>query len=147
MLEALAITVVLLLSPTSAEKQAATSTQAQDLNGIEPSLYRGYWYTPQLEHIRPCIMKRESHGNYRAQNPNSSAAGAYQFLDTQWREGLVWMMLKETKNTNDGLRAEIQLLRMKPINKWNRYWQDRAFYTAARKGEGLAHWNSPIRCF
>lgn len=32
-----------------------------------------------------CIRKYESGGDYRAQNPNSTASGAYQFLDTTWQ--------------------------------------------------------------
>lgn len=36
---------------------------------------------PVLEEIKQC----ESAGNYQAQNPSSTASGAYQFLDTTWQ--------------------------------------------------------------
>lgn len=32
-----------------------------------------------------CIQRHESGGDYRAQNPVSSASGAYQFVDGTWR--------------------------------------------------------------
>jgi hypothetical protein len=58
------------------------------------------------------------------------------------------MFLAESKKTNDTLEDEAKALRSKPIAKWSRYWQDRAFYTAARHGKGLHHWYHPgIRCF
>ena len=88
-------------------------------------------------------MKRESRFSYRAANKSSSARGAYQFLDSQWRDGLVWMMLKESKKTKDGLSAEIKTLFDKPIHKWSRYYQDRAFYTAWQNGSGKKHWYYP----
>lgn len=31
-----------------------------------------------------CIVNRESHGDYNAQNPSSTASGKYQFLDSTW---------------------------------------------------------------
>jgi hypothetical protein len=31
-----------------------------------------------------CIRNRESHGDYQAQNPSSTASGAWQFLDSSW---------------------------------------------------------------
>jgi len=32
-----------------------------------------------------CVRRRESGGNYSAENPTSTASGAYQFLDSSWR--------------------------------------------------------------
>ena len=127
----------------SLEHRAARSDESKDMMGYEKSLYRGKWYDSKWENSRKCIMSRESHFNYRAANKSSSARGAYQFLDTQWRDGLVWMMLKESKNNNDGLALEIKKLFNKPIDKWSRYYQDRAFFTAWQHGAGSKHWYYP----
>jgi hypothetical protein len=32
-----------------------------------------------------CVRRHESGGNYRAENPTSTASGAYQWLDSSWR--------------------------------------------------------------
>ena len=85
-------------------------------------------------------MHRESRSNYRARGTVSSAAGAYQFLEA-WHMGLTYMMIKESKATGDGLIGDIKALRARPIQEWNRYWQDRAFYTAWNNGRGADHWN------
>ena len=147
MLSSIVLTAALMFTPTSSEQASAYSREAMDMEGFKPSLYRGEWFDPKLKQIRKCIMKRESHHNYRARNSTSSAAGAYQFLDKQWRSSLVWMMLEESNETNDGLQDDVKRLRNVNISKWNRYWQDRAFYTAWRHGEGKDHWyHSGIRC-
>lgn len=134
MIESVLLTATLLAAPSDGMtriEQIAASTQ-----GYAPSLYRGDWYHKKWEDERKCIMKRESHYNYQAENKSSSASGAYQFLDSQWRDGLVWMMLDEGGN-----KKEIKKLRNKPISKWSRYYQDRAFFTAWRHGEGRNHWS------
>lgn len=124
---------------TSSEALAARSINAQDTKGIEPSLYRGVWYTKKGEPFRLCVISRESHGNYKAQNQTSSARGAYQFLDISWRISLTKMMRSEAKSNN--LLPQLDALKKKPISSWNRYWQDAAFFTAYRRGDGAFHWH------
>lgn len=129
MIGALTLATVIAVAPMSTETSMV---------GYSQSSYQGKWYHPKWEDERKCIMQRESRFNYRAANSTSSARGAYQFLDSQWRDGLVWMMLDEGGNVK-----EIKSLRDKPIHKWSRYYQDRAFFTAWRHGDGKHHWYYP----
>lgn len=130
MIESIILSAVLMDGITTTERLAESKM------GYAISLYQGEWYHPKWEDERKCIMHRESRFNYEAANKTSSARGAYQFLDKQWRDGLVWMMLDEGGN-----KKEIRSLREKPIHKWSRYYQDRAFFTAWRHGEGKKHWH------
>ena len=129
------------------EFQAAVTKQAKDLKGYEKSLYRGKYYYKGQESWRKCVMKRESNYRYKAKNRSSSASGAYQFLDNSWRDGLVWMMIKESKKTDDGLDPYLRDLFDVHITQWNRYFQDRAFFTALNfegKWAGKKHWNATV---
>ena len=128
----------------SVEAKRSIHPAAKDMEGWMPSLYRGIYWDPKWKNIRACIMKRESNFRYKAANKTSSARGAYQFLDNNWRDGLVWMMIAESKKTGDGLIGEAKKLRKKPIHRWSRYWQDRAFYTALNHGKGLHHWRHQV---
>lgn len=119
---------------------AAHSEDAKDWKGYEPSMYTGQHYDSKWAQVRKCIQHRESRFNYRARSSISTAAGAYQFLES-WHMSLTYMMIKESRATKDGLIDEIIALRKKPIEKWNRYFQDRAFYTAWDNGRGADHWN------
>jgi hypothetical protein len=134
-------------SPLAREYRAAVSKDAKDWKGYEKSLYRGKYYHKDQEHFRECVMFRESRHNYRAANKTSSARGAYQFLDNSWRDGLVYMMIKESKKTDDGLSKNIRRLFDKPIQQWSRYMQDRAFFTAMNingKWSGKHHWRFTV---
>lgn len=133
--------------PVHREFRAAVSKDAQDRKGYEKSLYRGKYYHKDQEGFRKCVMKRESHHNYRAANRSSSARGAYQFLDNNWRDGLVHMMIKESNKNGDGLIPEMRELKNKSIKHWNRYYQDRAFFTALNfngKWSGKKHWRATV---
>lgn len=141
MLESLALAVALHMPMDGMSKMERL---AQSTQGFATSLYQGKWFKKRWEDERKCIMKRESRFNYRAANKSSSARGAYQFLDSQWRESLVWMLLPEHKDR----KRELKTIANKPIHKWSRYWQDAAFYTVWRHGEGKHHWHYPgSRCF
>lgn len=114
------------------------SRQAADLLGYLPSLYQGKWYDPQVESVRRCIMDRESNFNYRA--TSGTYHGAYQMSAALGR-GATWMMQKEVRKEmgEEGV-AILRALRELTPNKWNRYWQDRAFFTIWRDGAGAGHW-------
>jgi len=148
MISSILLSLTLTVIPVNSEYRAAHSVDAEDRKGFEPSLYRGEWYSPEWWQVRKCIMHRESRYDYGARNKTSSAQGAYQFLDNKWRNSLVWMMLKESNDTNDFLQPGLRELRDVPIAKWSRYWQDRAFYTVWQHGEGKLHWYyNGSKCF
>lgn len=123
---------------------ASRSSRAQDVRGELPSLYQGKYYFPDQESFRKCVADREGSYTYRVVGGGSNMYhGTYQFHDGNWRRGLTYMMASESKETNDGLRAEARALISKPISRWSRYWQDRAFYTALNfqgKWSGKHHW-------
>lgn len=116
------------------------SESSTDLRGFEESLYQGKWFMPKKEDIRRCISKREASFNYEAVSAGGLYRGAYQF-SSRLARGAAWMMQKEVKDEmgEDGVEL-VKELRKKPINQWNRYWQDRAFWTIWRNGNGKHHW-------
>lgn len=123
------------------EREAALARgdrEAADLVGYLPSLYQGKWYMPNRENVRRCIMDRESHANYRASS--GTYFGAYQ-MSAALAVGATWMMQDEVRKEMgaDGV-AIVKALRGMTPNKWNRYWQDRAFWTIWRNGGGASHW-------
>lgn len=129
------------------EYRLAISKKAKDKSGYEVSLYRGKFYYKDQESFRKCVMDRESNFTYTAASRVSSAQGAYQFLDNYWRDGLVYMMIRESKKHDHGLEKRLKRLFDKPIHRWNRYYQDRAFFTALNyngKWSGKKHWNATV---
>ena len=138
-------------APADDPKPAAASTddretalsrgdrQAADLLGFLPSLYQGKWFVPANEDERRCIMLRESHANYRASS--GTYHGAYQ-MSSALAIGATWMMQREVRREmgDEGV-AVVEALRKTTPNNWNRYWQDRAFWTIWHAGSGAGHWN------
>ena len=105
-------------------------------SNMPDSTYQGQHHSRKWEPWRRCVMWRESRGDYRARNPSSSAAGAYQFLDRAWRRSLVFMLIREHRRE----AGEVRSLRAVPIHRWPRYWQDAAFWTVLNDGAGAKHW-------
>ena len=117
------------------------SPLSNDLKGFMPSLYQGKWYMPNKEDRRQCIAKREGHHNYRTVSAGGLYRGVYQFSKALAR-GATWMMQKEVKKEMGQAGVDlVQELRKTPMNQWNRYWQDRAFWTIWRNGAGANHWS------
>ena len=75
--------------------------------------------------IAACIRKYESGGNYRAQNPSTSASGAYQFVDGTWHA--VTGLSGHAKDYPPSV-------------------QDRAFYKLWNGGRGAHHWVTAHKC-
>ena len=129
-------------SASRAEREAAFargSRMAVDLNGYMPSLYQGKWFMPGKEDVRKCIIDREANFNYRA--TNGVYHGAYQ-MSSALARGATWMMQSEVRKEmgSEGV-AIVKALRKMTPNRWNRYWQDRAFWTVWRNGAGARHWH------
>jgi hypothetical protein len=132
-------------SPADREAALARgSRQAADLMGVMPSLYQGRWFVASREDTRRCILLRESHANYRASN--GTYHGAYQ-MSSALAIGATWMMQKEVRKEMgaEGV-ALVEALRKTTPNNWNRYWQDRAFWTIWRDGAGAGHWGGAGGC-
>ncbi len=125
---------------TRESKHARGSKAALDRRGFEKSLYKGKWYMPKKEQVRRCIMKRESGHNYKAVSRGGHWRGAYQ-MSKPLARGAAWMMTKEVRREMgaEGV-AILKKLRKVPHQTWNRYWQDRAFWTIWAKGNGKHHW-------
>ena len=114
---------------------------SKDRYGIRPSLYRGSWFSAKAEKHRICIAKRESHGNYKARSSGGVYQGAYQ-MNRGLARGATWMMQPAVRKQfgDEGVRILVKL-RKTPVVQWNRYWQDRAFFTIWRDGRGKSHWS------
>lgn len=120
-------------------------SKARDMRGVMKSLYRGKWFMPKKEKKRRCIVKRESRGNYRAVSAKGIYRGAYQ-MNRRLAVGTTYRMQREVaKEMGPRAAAEVKKLRKIPTQKWNRYWQDRAFWTIWRKGKGASHWHGGAR--
>ncbi len=102
---------------------------------------------PNREDLRKCISKVESRHRYKA-GSGGRYRGAYQFSKSLAR-GVTWMMQPEVKKEMDDAGVDlIKQLRKTPMNNWNRYWQDRAFWTIWANGQGKSHWRGvSSRCF
>ena len=99
-----------------------------------------------------CVLDRESGGTLDriqsgvgAKNPHSSASGRWQFLDSQWRDGLAFMvrdrLIQFGMPKDEARNIRKQLSRM-PIYRWNGYWQDIGFNEVIERG-GAHHWHGP----
>ena len=119
---------------------ALGSEDSQDMRGFRPSLYQGRWFMPKREDVRRCIMDRESNHDYRAVSAGGLYRGAYQ-MSRPLAIGATHMMMAEVRREMGEPGVEmLRQLRKLPTQQWNRYWQDRAFWTIWRDGDGRRHW-------
>ncbi len=117
---------------------------ARDTKGLMLSLYRGKWFVKKADDRRRCILKRESRADYKAVSVGGKYRGGYQ-MNRPLMRGAAWMMMKEVRKEMgpEGVAIAKGLFTTKS-HLWNRYWQDRAFWTIWAKGEGRSHWRSNV---
>lgn len=60
------------------DEQSAVTAHLQSQSAPEPA-------QTQPGGFLACVRRHESGGSYTAENPTSTASGAYQFLDSSWR--------------------------------------------------------------
>lgn len=134
--------------PATPELAMARGNQAsRDLLGWSPSLYQGKWFDAKVEPIRKCIMDRESNFSYTAVGAGTYF-GAYQ-MNRGLAVGALGVMEPEVRKEMgaEGV-AILKALRAVAPSKWNRYWQDRAFYTIWHGGDGKRNWQGGgLNCF
>ena len=122
----------------------------QPARGAHSSVIREAASIPKSHHKwAACVIKRESGGTIDriqsgvgARNPTSTASGRFQFLDSQWREGLAFMVrdrLVQFGMPNDDARTIRQQLSTQPIYEWHGYWQQIGFVEVITRG-GEQHW-------
>lgn len=131
-------------APLSREEAASQSRLARDMRGPAASAYHGIYYHADQEWFRRCVAAREGSWTYMVRGGGGgNYYGTYQF-HRNFQRGAAYMMASESRRTHDGLRKDALRLRYVPINKWSRYWQDRAFYTVLNfngRWTGKHHWN------
>jgi len=95
-----------------------------------------------------CVSNRESHGDYRARNRASSAAGRYQFLKA-WQRGLSFMVRDRLiahgmdKPTAKSIQRR---LAKTPIHLWEPWAQDAGFIAVITSPHGWRHWSNGGKC-
>ena len=106
------------------------------------SIRRAAVIPPRLRPWANCVSDRESSGSYTARNPSSSASGRWQFLDSQWRRGLSFMVadrLRDHGVPRPTARVVRVHLAATPIHRWPAPYQDAGFVEVVERG-GAHHW-------
>jgi hypothetical protein len=105
---------------------------SRSLSGVRSSAYVGRYYSPRHERTRKCIVRKESGGNYRIASRTGKYRGAYQFNANLARHTAKKMGRPD--------------LARKPINRWSRFEQDKAFWVVWNNGRGRGHWPTARGC-
>jgi len=99
-----------------------------------------------------CVSHQESRGNYRAIGDNENARGRWQFLDSNWRRGLSYMVAKRLMDygmPKEKMKPLVKHLRSKSIDAWEPIYQDIGFVAALNAKHpwsGWRHWAVDTEC-
>jgi hypothetical protein len=125
-------TTVVTSATTSAPTGERNTKVSRSMTGIRSSAYIGRYYSSRYERTRKCIVRKESHGNYRIVSSGGSYRGAYQFNSHLARATAKRMGRSDLVN--------------KPFNHWSRFDQDKAFWTVWNHGRGRGNWPTARGC-
>lgn len=99
-----------------------------------------------------CISDQESRGDYRAIGDNTNARGRWQFLDSNWRHGLSYMVAKRLMDNGmpkSKSKSLVKHLQSRSIDTWKPVYQDIGFVAALNakhKWSGWRHWAVDRQC-
>lgn len=99
-----------------------------------------------------CVSYQESRGNYRAIGDNENARGRWQFLDSNWRHGLSYMVanrLADHGMPRSKVKSLVKHLKSRSIDTWEPVYQDIGFVAALNakhKWSGWTHWSVDRQC-
>jgi hypothetical protein len=117
---------------TSAPTGERNTTVSRSMSGIRSSAYIGKYYSARHEGTRKCIVRKESHGNYRIASRTGKYRGAYQFNAHLARATAKRMGRPDLAGKN--------------FNHWSRFEQDKAFWTVWNHGKGRGNWPTARGC-
>ena len=117
------------VAPSAGERNPKVS---RSLTGVRPSAYIGKYYRTRSEGTRRCIVRRESGGNYRIASASGRYRGAYQF-----NASLARATAKRMGRSD---------LARRPMNRWSRFEQDKAFWIVWNNGRGAGNWPTRHGC-
>ena len=146
MIAALALTLSLTLSPAVSTHQWLDYENPIDteytLLDTPISFYQGRMYVEEDNDLRYCIRQRESRHAYSADTGTGKYKGAYQ-MSRAFKNGMAWQIQKELRQTGTPRKQAIKIgeaLRSAPVNKWNPFYQDMAWWLGWDEGQGSSHW-------
>ncbi len=117
-----------------------TGVARADASDVPVTEYKGHFYDVYPnETYRKCVAWRESRNNPRS--IGGQHRGMYQFTPAL-AHGVAWMMRAAPGERIT--RKQRLWLQSRPMTKWSRYWQDRAFYTVYNwhgPASGAKHWH------
>jgi hypothetical protein len=119
-------------APASAPTGERNTKVSRSMTGIRSSAYIGKYYSSRHESTRKCIVRKESHGNYRIVSSGRTYRGAYQFNSHLARATAKKMGRSDLVN--------------KPFNQWSRFDQDKAFWMVWNHGKGRGNWPTARGC-
>lgn len=133
MISEMLMTVALALpnDPVDAPRRVVSTSRNAQNRWHDSGVYAVWDGVPRwIRDLGMCIRAHESHHNPNAENPVSTASGAYQYLDGTWQGVAKWVKV-------NGVRVAAEYRRASDAPYWV---QDAAFIHTIQRG-GIRAWH------